>query len=90
MSKKATSQQLEKLKELRNQLIAPSIDIKIGTLIHIDQILKDIDLTSTFHSNLSSDLTMYKIQRENYKNFDTILQTINNAINYYEEQLKSL
>lgn len=87
MSKQITQKQLDKLKELRTQLMSPSIDIRIGVLVHINQILKDIDFVSTFHSNLSTDLTMYKIQREGFKSFDTILQTINNAINYYEGEV---
>ncbi|AZB30715.1 hypothetical protein [Chryseobacterium balustinum] len=82
--KKATQAQLEKLKELRTQLISPSIDIRIGILVHIDQILKDIDFISSFHSNLSTDLVIYKMQREKF-NFDSIVQTVNHAINYYEE-----
>ncbi|WP_344830686.1 hypothetical protein [Chryseobacterium ginsenosidimutans] len=86
MSKKASSEQLRKLQELRTQLIAPSIDIRIGTLVYIDQILKDIDYLSSFHSNVSFELTLYKLQREKYP-FDTILQIINNAISYYEVQI---
>lgn len=83
MSKQITDVQLRKLRDLRTQLITPNIDIRIGAIVHINQILKDIDFLSTFTSNLSTELSIYKNYREDY-NFETIIQIINNAINYYE------
>ncbi|WP_336688488.1 MULTISPECIES: hypothetical protein [unclassified Chryseobacterium] len=88
MAKQITQAQFDKLKELRRNLDAfTSIDSRIGILVHIDQILNDIDGTSAFHTNLTTELIYYKSRREKYENFNTLTAIISNAINYYEGEL---
>jgi hypothetical protein len=85
MAKQITQGQIDQLKKLRASLNpATSIDNKIGTVTHIKQILKDIDLVSSFSSGVSSELISLNIERADYKKFATLTSIIDNAINYYE------
>ncbi len=88
--KKVTKEQLDELKDLRKQLTPQlSIDNKINTLIQVSQVLRTINLTSTFASNISTEFTGLEVFGERYKNFPKITSVIDDAIVYYDEQLKS-
>lgn len=90
MRKQITPQQLEQLKKLRSSLTPfLSIDNKIGAVVHLKQLLKDIDMTSSFSSSLSTELIGLEVHREKYTNLSTITAIIDNAIKYYEEQLNA-
>lgn len=88
--KKVTKAQLDELKSLRNHLTPQlSIDHKINTLIQISQVLRTINLTSTFSSNISTEFTGLEVLGERYNNFLKITSVIDDAIVYYDEQLKA-
>lgn len=88
--KKVTKEQLDELKNLRNHLTPQlSLDSKINTLIQINQVLRAINLTSTFSSNISTESTGLEVFGERYNNFPRITSVIDDAIVYYDEQLKS-
>ncbi|MGK6342840.1 hypothetical protein ACMGDK_11410 [Chryseobacterium sp. DT-3] len=84
MEKKATNEQISKLKEL-NALINNngSTAVSIGYSVHAAQILKDIDLLSVFSSTIGSEVTIFNIQRESYP-YKNIVSIITNAIDYYQ------
>lgn len=85
MARQITQDQIDQLKKLRGTLITTaSIDNKIGTVTHIKQILKDIDMLSSFSSGVSNELISLNIYREKYENFATLKSVIDNAIDYYE------
>ncbi len=85
MARQITQDQIDQLKKLRGTLITTaSIDNKIGTVTHIKQILKDIDMLSSFSSGVSNALISLNIYREKYENFATLKSVIDNAIDYYE------
>ncbi|MDF2552342.1 MAG: hypothetical protein K0R36_216 [Chryseobacterium sp.] len=88
--KTVTKAQLDELKHLRNHLTPQlSIDNKINTLIQISQVLRTINLTSTFSSNISTEFTGLEVFGERYNNFPKITSVIDDAIVYYDEQLNS-
>ena len=88
--KKVTKEQLDELKNLRKHLTPQlSIDNKINTLIQISQVLRTINLTSTFSSNISTEFTGLEVFGERYNNFPKITSVIDDAIVYYDEQLNS-
>ncbi|MCU7616890.1 hypothetical protein NZ698_06750 [Chryseobacterium sp. PBS4-4] len=88
--KKVTKEQLDELKGLRKHLTPQlSIDNKINTLIQISQVLRTINLTSTFSSNISTEFTGLEVFGERYNNFPRITSVIDEAIVYYDEQLNS-
>lgn len=88
--KKVTKEQLDELKGLRKQLSPQlSIDNKINTLIQVSQVLRTINLTSTFASNISTEFTGLEVFGERYNNFPRITSVIDDAILYYDEQLKA-
>ncbi|SUX46626.1 hypothetical protein [Chryseobacterium indoltheticum] len=90
MGKQINHQQLEQLKKLRTSLTPfLSIDNKIGAVVHLKQLLKDIDMTSSFTSSLSTELIGLEVYREKYPNLSTITAIVDNAINYYSSQLQS-
>ena len=91
MARQITQDQIDQLKKLRGTLITTaSIDNKIGTVTHIKQILKDIDMLSSFSSGVSNELISLNIYREKYENFATLKSVIDNAIDYYESLLVNL
>ncbi|OVE55955.1 hypothetical protein [Chryseobacterium mucoviscidosis] len=88
MAKQITQAQLDKIKELRRQLDAlTTVDSRIGNLVHIQQILNDVDSGSNFYNNLSVELIKYTTRRERYEGFNTLTSIVSNAINYYEGEL---
>jgi hypothetical protein len=88
--KKVTKEQLDELKSLRKHLTPQlSIDNKISTLIQISQVLRTINVTSTFSSNISTEFTGLEVFGERYNNFPKITSVIDEAIVYYDEQLNS-
>ena len=85
-----TKAQLDELKNLRKNLTPQlSIDNKINTLIQVSQVLRTINLTSTFSSNISTEFTGLEVFGERYNNFPKITSVIDDAIVYYDEQLNS-
>lgn len=88
MAKKITQQKLDELKKLRSSL-APgvSIDCTIGTIVHIKQVLADLDLMSTFSYSITTELNKLEVYRDKYSNFSTTTSIIDNAIDYYTSQL---
>lgn len=88
--KKVTKEQLDELKGLRKHLTPQlSIDNKINTLIQVSHVLRTINLTSTFSSNISTEFTGLEVFGERYQNFPRITSVLDDAISYYDEQLKS-
>lgn len=86
--KTVTKAQLDELKNLRKHLTPQlSIDNKINTLIQVSQVLRTINLTSTFSSNISTEFTGLEVFGERYNNFPKITSVIDDAIVYYDEQL---
>lgn len=88
--KNVTREQLEELKGLRKNLTPQlSVDAKLNTLIQVTQVLRTINLTSRFASNVSTEFTGLEVFGERYNNFPRITAVIDDAINYYDEQLNS-
>jgi hypothetical protein len=88
--KSVTKAQLDELKNLRKHLTPQlSIDNKINTLIQVSQVLRTINLTSTFSSNISTEFTGLEVFGERYNNFPRITSVIDDAIIFYDEQLNS-
>ncbi|PQA91771.1 hypothetical protein SAMN05421796_10397 [Chryseobacterium piscicola] len=88
--KKVTKEQLDELKGLRKHLSQQlSVDNKLNTLIQVSQVLRTINVTSTFASNISTEFTGLEVFGERYNNFPKITSVIDDAIDYYDEQLKS-
>ncbi|AZA54617.1 hypothetical protein [Chryseobacterium sp. G0201] len=88
--KMVTKAQLDELKDLRHHLTSQlSIDHKINTLIQVSHVLRTINFTSTFSSNISTEFTGLEVFGDRYKNFPKITSVIDDAISYYDEQLKS-
>ncbi|MEG2078750.1 hypothetical protein [Chryseobacterium sp.] len=88
--KKVTKEQLDELKGLRKHLSQQlSVDNKLNTLIQVSQVLRTINMTSTFASNISTEFTGLEVFGERYNNFPKITSVIDDAIDYYDEQLKS-
>ncbi len=89
--KKVTKEQLDELKDLRHHLTPQlSVDRKINTLIQVIQVLRTINGTSTFSSNVSTEFTGLEVFGERYQNFPKITSVIDDAILYYDEQLKTI
>ncbi|SHF16748.1 hypothetical protein [Chryseobacterium takakiae] len=88
MAKQITQQKLDELKKLRSSLTSnASIDYTIGTIVHIKQVLADLDLTSAFSFSITTELNKLEIYRDKYSNFSTTTSIIDNAIDYYASQL---
>lgn len=88
MAKQITQQKLDELKKLRSSLTSnASIDYTIGTIVHIKQVLADLDLTSTFSFSITTELNKLEIYRDKYSNFSTTTSIIDYAIDYYASQL---
>lgn len=84
MGKQITQHQLDELKRLKSLLTPTStIDSKIGATVHIKQILRDLDISSSFSSSLSTELISFEIYREKYERMQTIISIVDNAIKYY-------
>lgn len=88
MAKHITQQKIDELKKLRSSLNpAVSIDYRIGTIVHIKQVLADLDLTSSFSFSITTELNKLEVYRDNYSNFSTTTSIIDHAIDYYSAQL---
>jgi len=90
MAKQITQQKIDELKKLRSSLSSlTSIDYTIGTIVHIKQVLADLDLTSSFSFSITTELNKLEVYRDNYSNFCTTKSIIDHAIDYYSAQLRA-